>query len=111
MNKANTLEGNHEMEKLMANAKDETTWFDERVKEFADDPEYMVHGLLLGITEDICRAMAEQSISNSELANRLNISQRQVIKFLNTPLNTTLESIVRFAQAVGLRVKIESLPQ
>ena len=84
----------------------ETSWLDELDKQFADDPEYIVHGMLLRITENICEAMVSQGISRSELAKRAGTSHRQFIKFLNTPSNTTLLSIVEFAKACGLEVTV-----
>ena len=90
--------------------RDESTWLEKLDKEFANDPEYIVHGILLDITEDICRAMEQQGITRSELANRLGVSRQYVTNFLNTPTNTTLKSIVQFAQAVGLEVSLEQRP-
>ncbi len=82
--------------------RDETSWLDELDREFADDPEYILHGMLLDITEDICEAMEHQGISRSELADRLGVSRQYITNFLNTPTNTTLKSVVEFAVALGL---------
>jgi len=82
--------------------RNETSWLDELDRQFADDPEYIVHGMLLDITEDICEAMEHQGISRSELANRLGVSRQYITNFLNTPTNTTLKSVVEFAVALGL---------
>ncbi len=88
----------------------ESTWLEKLDEQFANDPEYIVHGMLLDLTEDICRAMDEQGITRSELANRLGVSRQYVTNFLNTPTNTTLKSIVQFAQAVGLEVSLGHRP-
>ena len=86
--------------------REETSWLDELDRQFADDPEYIVHGMLLDITEDICEAMEHQGISRSELANRLGVSRQYITNFLNTPTNTTLKSVVEFAVALGLEPHI-----
>jgi len=78
--------------------------FAEWLEEFRDDPEYISHGLLMDATDLICREMEAQGLSRRELAERLGVSPQYVTKFLNTPGNTTLLQIVRFAQALGLDV-------
>jgi transcriptional regulator with XRE-family HTH domain len=90
---------------------DEARWFEELEREYADDPEYILYGLLYVITDDICRAMEEQGITRATLADRLGVSRQYITKFLNTPANTTLESIVRFANAVGLAVDVSLIPK
>jgi transcriptional regulator with XRE-family HTH domain len=85
---------------------DETTWFAQLGEQFAHDPEYITHGLLLEITAEICRAMEEQGISRSELAERMGVARQRVTNFLNTPSNTTLQTVVRFAEALGLCVEV-----
>ncbi len=89
---------------------DEAQWFADIEKESANDPEIIVYGMLLEMTEDICEAMEHQGITRSELANRLGVSRQYVTNFLNTPTNTTLKSIVQFAQAVGLEVSLQRRP-
>lgn len=90
---------------------DEARWFEELEREYADDPEYILYGLLYVITDDICRAMEEQGITRAALADRLGVSRQYITKFLNTPANTTLQSIVRFANAVGLAVDVSVTPK
>lgn len=89
------------------NVIDETQWFEELGEQFKDDPEYITHGLLLDVTAEICEAMEEQDVSRVELAGRLGVVRQRVSNFLNTPSNTTLLTIVKFAQALGLNVKVE----
>ena len=86
---------------------DERTWFSELGEEFAHDPEYITHGLLLEITGEICRAMEEERITRSALAERVGVARQRVTNFLNTPSNTTLLTIVRFAEALGLSVHVD----
>ena len=83
--------------------RDETSWLDELDRQFAHDPEYIVHGMLLDITEQICRAMDRQDITRSQLADRLGVSRQYITNFLNTPTNTTLKSVVEFAVALKLQ--------
>ena len=89
---------------------DETQWFNELRDKFAGDPEYITHGLLLDITARICEEMEEQGVSRSELAERLGVARQRVTHFLKTPTNTTLLTIVRFAEALGVSVKVAVEP-
>jgi len=86
-------------------------WFQQWEQQYADDPEYITYGLLYEITEDICRAMEKQGINRRELARRLGVRPQYVSKFLNTPANTTVQQVVRFAQAVGLKVEMVLTPK
>ena len=72
--------------------------------EYENDPEAVNYRLLMDATDMICREMDAQGITRRELADRLGVSPQYVTKFLNTPGNTTLLQIVRFAQALGLDV-------
>jgi len=77
------------------------------VERYKEDPDYILHGLLLEVTEKICAAVEEQGLSRAELAKRLGVKPQYVTNFLNTPHNTTLRTIVRFAQALDLDVALE----
>lgn len=90
---------------------DEQRLFAEWERELSDDPGYIAHGLLCELTEDICRAMDQQGITRTELADRLGVSRQYITNFLNTPQNTTLKQIVRFANAVGLEVAMSLTPR
>ena len=80
--------------------------FEQWERDYAEDAEYIAYGLLTDITADICAAMDEQGMKRKELAERLGVSPQYVTKFLNTPENTSVYQIVRFAQAVGLDVEV-----
>jgi len=85
--------------------------FQQWERQYADDPEYVTYGLLYEITNDICKAMERQGMTRRELARRLGVTPQYVGRFLNTPANTSLQQIVRFAQAVGLEVKVDANPK
>lgn len=78
--------------------------FAQWLAEYEGDPEYITYGLLDDVTDLICREMDAQGITRRELAERLGVTPQYITKFLNTPSNTTLLQIVRFAQALGLEV-------
>jgi transcriptional regulator with XRE-family HTH domain len=82
----------------------------ERKKRFKQDPDYILHGLLCDIAEDIYVAMEEQGLSQAELAQRIGVKRQFVNRFLNTPQNTTLRTIVRLATALGLEFDYDFKP-
>jgi transcriptional regulator with XRE-family HTH domain len=79
-------------------------FFDELHRGFRNDPEYLVEGMLFEVAEAICLEMKNQGINRAELAKRLNVERQYVTQFLNNPTNTTLLTIVRFAQALNVDV-------
>ena len=85
--------------------------FEQFEREFADDPECLTDGLLLRVTEIIYVAMEDQGLSRRELAERADVSPRSLTEFFNASTNTSLLTIVRFAQALGLEVEIALRPK
>lgn len=82
-------------------------WLAEQIAKYQDDPEFITYGILDDVTDVLCGEMEARGISRAELARKMGVSRAYVTRFLNTPLNTRVETIVRFAQAVGLDVKVE----
>ncbi len=85
---------------------DEAAVFAEWEEELRDDPTAIVHSILCEVTEAICAAMDEQGMSRADLARKLDVSPQYITEFLNTPQNTTVKQIVRFANAVGLELDL-----
>lgn len=89
----------------------EAKWFQKLLKKAEKDPEAITYRLLYMITDDICRAMEKQGMTRRELAERLGVKPQYVSRFLNTPTNTSLYQVVRFAQAVGLKLEYTRLEE
>jgi len=85
--------------------------FQARMTEYENDPDYILHGLLYDIAEDIYAAMEEQGLSQAELSERIGAHRQFVNRFLNTPHNTTLRTVVRLATALGLDFTYELKPR
>jgi transcriptional regulator with XRE-family HTH domain len=85
--------------------------FAERKKQYETDPDYILHGLLYDIAEDIYAAMEEQGLTQAELSERIGAHRQFVNRFLNTPHNTTLRTVVRLATALGLEFTYELKPR
>ncbi|MEA3402218.1 MAG: helix-turn-helix transcriptional regulator [Armatimonadota bacterium] len=85
--------------------------YQERKERFESDPDYILHGLLYDIAEDIYAAMEERGWSQAELARKAAMKPSFLSRFLNTPSNTELRTIVRLAVALGLRYEHRFTPE
>jgi len=87
-------------------------WFEEKLVEFENDPEFLTGELLLEINEQLCRLMEEQGVSRAQLAKRLGCSRAHITQILNGMPNISLQKLVRLADALEARVGISvSRPQ
>ncbi|MBI5284266.1 MAG: helix-turn-helix transcriptional regulator [Chloroflexi bacterium] len=82
-----------------------------RFREWEDDPESELYGVLLGVTEDIVRRMIEQKVRRSDLAGRLGTSRAYVTKLLDGQENMTLRTLVRVANALDMKVTTKLVPR
>ena len=64
------------------------------------DPLFLVEYMKATITSDIYTVMEEESISKTELAQRLGKSRQYVSRILNETANFTLDSVARIAAAL-----------
>lgn len=64
------------------------------------DPLFLVEYMKATITSDIFTVMEEESISKTELAQRLGKSRQYVSRILNETANFTLDSVARIAAAL-----------
>lgn len=81
-------------------------WFQQYLDRYRDDPDYILEGVILDVTEQIVAAMEEQEVSRSELAERMGVSRAYITKLLRGEGNTTLRTLVRIALALGLRPQV-----
>lgn len=62
--------------------------------------------LILDVTEQIVSNMQECGVTRSELARRLGVTKPYITNILNGNRNMTLRTLVRFADALDLSVKV-----
>lgn len=74
---------------------------------FKDDPEYAFFQALNSFVDQLCIAMEEQGVSQSELARRLGVSRQHISAFISDPGNPTLQTMVQMAHALGLSVNLK----
>ena len=86
-------------------------WFERKLQEFRDDPEFQTELLLLDINEQIVERMVARGIRRSELAQRLGSSRAFVTQLLNGKPNLTLKTLVQVAHALGMAVDVQLRPR
>jgi len=86
-------------------------WFERKLQEFRDDPEFQTELLLLDINEQIVERMVARGIRRSELAQKLGSSRAFVTQLLNGKPNLTLKTLVQVAHALGMAVDVQLRPR
>ncbi len=79
--------------------------YDKLIEEWENDPEFILEGLLVEITEQICHRMTELKVSRAELARLTGKKPTYISAILNhTKKNPTLLTLVEMAAALDLRL-------
>lgn len=83
-----------------------TTWFQHKIEQFKNDPEFQLEEFILKLTEDICIKMEEKNINRAQLADILGVSRPAVTKILNGTTNFTLKKLFSIAAALDQDLEI-----
>ncbi len=82
-------------------------WFKSKLETFKEDIEFRLETLVLELTENICKRMAQKNINRMELAKRLHVSPPAVTKILNGNSNFTLKTLLSIADALDQELTID----
>jgi len=85
-------------------------WGHEQSESLRHDADYELEVLLLEINELIVGRMEELGWRKVDLANRLGVSRPFVTKLLDGNANLTLKTLVKVTNALGIKLKVDSLP-
>ena len=85
-------------------------WFRQYEDRYRDDPDFVLEGLIIELTDQIVVSMQEQGVSRAELAERLGVSRAYITKVLNGHGNMTLRTLVRLALALGMAPEVSLVP-
>lgn len=78
---------------------------DALLAQWENDPEFILEGVIVEITEQICGRMNESKISRAELARLTGKTPTDISAVLSgTQENLTLLTVVELATALGLRL-------
>ncbi len=80
--------------------------FNKLLEKYKEDREFILDGLILRVSEDIARLLAEQNMSRTELAKKLGCSPAYVTKLLRGSENLTLKKLFEISQALNANLNI-----
>lgn len=90
-----------------------TSLFDELNKLIADDgaqAEYQHELAISAFTNSLARIMAEQRVSQAELARRLGVSRARVSQIMQHRCSPTLRTMVQLSSALGCDLTVAITP-
>ena len=87
------------------------TSFPELFAQAEEHADYWVAGAILEFTEGVVREMERQGVTRTELARRLGATPAYVTKILRGKANFTLETMVRLARALDVRLHVQLAPE
>jgi transcriptional regulator with XRE-family HTH domain len=76
------------------------------LREIENSDEYWAESIIADFTKEICRIMAEEEISRSELAEKLGSSPAYITKVLRGNVNFTLTTMTKLARALNSIVRV-----
>lgn len=76
-----------------------THWTERSIKDY-------LFRIAADFTAQLEDKMESENISHDELAKKLKLSKRQVLKILNNPGNITIKNMVKFTRALGMKISI-----
>jgi transcriptional regulator with XRE-family HTH domain len=79
--------------------------FLKKLKNYENDPEYILHSLLFEINEEICKALKKNNLNNKQFAERLSVKPAYVSKLLNGQPNLSIKSLIKIAVALNLKLR------
>lgn len=80
------------------------------LKEAIDSFEYEAEGLKLEIADSLIKKMQEKNVNRAELAAKIGVSSAYITKALRGYTNLSLETLAKFAFALGCRWKTVMMP-
>jgi transcriptional regulator with XRE-family HTH domain len=87
----------------------------DRYKKLADkyknDPEYLLEGLMIDVTEQIVREMENNNISRTQLAQKLGCSNAYITKLLSGTGNLTLKKLLEISAALDCTLDLAFVPK
>ena len=76
------------------------------VRQYERDPGFVAEGLATDTIEQVITKLEESGVTQSSLAETMNVSRQQISRMFNAPPNLTLLSIARLAVAFGTKPRI-----
>ena len=87
----------------------EESQFEKRLRAKERDDDYLYAKLITDIAFQLEDAIAQEGITQTELAQRLGVSKSYVTRILNGQPNMTIRTLVKFANALNRKVSLQFL--
>ncbi len=81
-------------------------WLSSEIEDMKDDPEFILEGVILELTEQIYTEMENQGLSKSELARRSDMKPAAITRFFRGQENLTFATAVKLGAALGVELHV-----
>ena len=81
--------------------------FEKYVQEYQNDPEFIADGLAVDIIEQLLALLKKKGLTQSWLAEQMDVSKAHISKLLSAPPNMTLITLAKIASALGVSPKVQ----
>ena len=88
----------------------DNTYLESKVEQFAKNPEFIAHQILIDLMEQVLACMDSQGLRSKDLAERLEVSRSYVTRLLEGQPNLTIRSVANIATALNCTVNISLRP-
>lgn len=85
-------------------------WMKEKLEKYQDTFDFKLEGVILDVTEEVCRAMEEKGIDRAEFADKLGVSRAFISKLLNGTPNLTIKTLMKIAAVLDRELNIKMPP-
>lgn len=80
-------------------------------EKYKDDPEYLLEGLMIDVTEQIVRVMEKNGMTRTQLARKLGCSNAYITKLLKGSGNLTLKKLLEITIAMDCTISLAFVPK
>ena len=82
------------------------TWFSKELNKHKNDFEFILVGVLLDVTGQICDVMTKKKIKRFALAHKMKTSKGYITEILRGKRNMTIHSMLKLSNALGAQLRI-----
>ncbi len=82
-------------------------YFRQKIKEYKNDPVFLLEGILLSLNEEIIKLMKDKGLTQKAFAEKLGVSPAYVSKLLNGNPNLTIKSLVKITSVLNAKLEIK----
>jgi len=80
--------------------------FEQNIKEWRNDPEFILEQTKLDIGEQICKIMKDKSISRKDLAYKMCRQEKHLSKMINGDTTIPIYELIKIGTILGFKLNI-----